>query len=1020
MGNSLCLCRALSIYEFKSDRLLGDKTIEENAIALDPYAVLTNGDPSQLEHSSKLLLIHQLRIIEKKDPYFRRGDFWRRYSVAGFFNKEILSEMKPLLESSNDGQLRDLIIEVLTGSPVVDQLKEPLRKILLAHSENKNTRLLAARCLLSSPHCITPQDLKVLIKEKSETSLEISTSFIEYLKPEGLDQETTTNFFRSCADLYPSHKNLSEHLTFSNHFIKRAIHQLSLSTTTAILDNLVQDIACKCGRGSYGCNCLSGISKVTGLLLDHYFHLATPPLDPSQIWLWIKNLRFREGKSPRQSKSVSTLQEDDKLRQSIIAQALRNLTDKDEIHSKKLYNLNFHSHSGLKLQPKDSEFLANLAFEADNINLWGSLIPQHTPQSKDEHTSCLRRHMRKQAFSKPNFLKKWTEINTETQELSKKSQLHNSKLIRRMRRYQKREEEKKTYNLKLISDNRSSIESGRNWSFLALSSELILLAPEKIESEIGDEKLAYNSLLNCLDFITPEVPNLSDLAQLRCESKWSHSEAILYAACLVRLRITKNLNSVNPYLLISLRANIYANYTAISLDERNKLRAEIDRIIFPNKIDPENFIREYIEPQFSHPNFTHPELWLISDDKSFKHLRADLSIDWLRRFPDMQTESLDILFEIAARHKKYNELKEIIKTQQTALKSAHKKQNHHQDSARRRSFWLLRAWFFLEEIPREDWKEFISDKTTALLIYERSGRVFYRNHSHWPTLTSIKIEEILNAYIEQWPKVELPSHWGSESPSNELAYRFLKDVIWLINSDTPEIAIPVLERLLADARFADLHNDLKNIQATQLRKYALINFEAPPPQEIAHLLDRDTVITVEGLRSLILQELQVFQKSIWGGEYNSGDRFYEKGERLNEEACTEIIAERLSLRLQPKSITITPEHTLKSRKRSDFTAAKIINNKRRLLVIEVKGQWHRDLYKAASSQLNERYSIHPDAEQQGIYVAIWFGRHEKVANRKQHTIATAEELRISIENAMPPELSGRIDIFVLDVSKASR
>jgi hypothetical protein len=31
VGNSLCLCRALSIYEFKSDRLLGLPTAEQRA-----------------------------------------------------------------------------------------------------------------------------------------------------------------------------------------------------------------------------------------------------------------------------------------------------------------------------------------------------------------------------------------------------------------------------------------------------------------------------------------------------------------------------------------------------------------------------------------------------------------------------------------------------------------------------------------------------------------------------------------------------------------------------------------------------------------------------------------------------------------------------------------------------------------------------------------------------------------------------------------------------------------------------
>lgn len=83
----------------------------------------------------------------------------------------------------------------------------------------------------------------------------------------------------------------------------------------------------------------------------------------------------------------------------------------------------------------------------------------------------------------------------------------------------------------------------------------------------------------------------------------------------------------------------------------------------------------------------------------------------------------------------------------------------------------------------------------------------------------------------------------------------------------------------------------------------------------------------------------------------------------------------------------------------------------------MKGQWHKDLYTAASAQLHERYSIHPDAEQQGIFIVIWFGKHEKVSGRKRHSIKTAQDLKKSIEATLPPQLQGLIDVFVLDVSK---
>ncbi len=68
----------------------------------------------------------------------------------------------------------------------------------------------------------------------------------------------------------------------------------------------------------------------------------------------------------------------------------------------------------------------------------------------------------------------------------------------------------------------------------------------------------------------------------------------------------------------------------------------------------------------------------------------------------------------------------------------------------------------------------------------------YGDYPYWPELTSNKVEAILDAFIDKWPKVDLPSHWGTESPKEEKAYRFLTEVIWSLSSDDPDDAIPVL------------------------------------------------------------------------------------------------------------------------------------------------------------------------------------------------------------------------------------
>ncbi|EEH92514.2 hypothetical protein CSAG_00868 [Citrobacter portucalensis] len=998
---------------------LGNRSVQGTIIALDAYAVLANGDPSQLERSSKRQLLNRLKEIEVADPYFRRGDFWRRFSAAGFFTPDVVEEIKPLLTMDNGGHLRDLLLELLADSPVNSQLMTELSQLTLDPNESEHIRTLASRCLFNVQEYNFIGALAVLIFEASHISLNIAAKIIEIAGPENFDCRYLSGFLRVCANIYPSHKEQLAGVVGRRYFIRTLISHVSLHTLECLLDELTHNLCCQCGKESYECDCRNGISKIVGLMVDRYFELAQAPFDPVRIWQWIGNLNFHRQCRADESKSVQVLQENEGLRQGIMSYVFGSLTDREAIFNIKVWKFegNLHSHSGLQLWKNDYKFILNLAFKIDNVDLWASFLTSHQRyrQKEEQGPDELRTQMRQHALSKPAFMRAWTSYNNAMRQ-SKQEYVWRFRRSRKMKRRDRKQQEIHYKNINFVNENRDTVEQGRHWACLVRFAELVLMHPENIELEFGDETLVRNALRNCLDFITPVVPTLPELAALQCESQYAYSEMILYAACLEILRAEGSLERVDITLLTALRTHIHMGYDSVSTEERDALQTEVDRLIFPDSESAENYLRQYVEPQLVQP-CPHPEIWLLSGEDVFRHSRAKLSVEWLRRFTDLSPDSVDAIFEIAAKYGDRKDLKEIIAERCSQMMSDWPNPTENKDFERKRIFWLIREFYFLENITETYWAWLKSDKDNLRFFYERSGRMSRSEHHAWPELTSIKIGAILDAFIEQWPRVELPNHWGSDSPETEKAYRFLTDLIWSIESDIPDNAIPVLGRLLADPRFVDLHKGLQSIYAGQIRKKALRDFEPPTPDEIVQRLDCDTVITVEGLRQLVLQELNDFQKAIDGGEFNSADRFYEKNERLDEVRSTLIIAERLNLRLEPQGISITPEHQLKDQNRSDFTASKLIGGKRRLLVTEVKGQWHRELYSAASAQLYDRYSIHPDAEQQGIFLVIWFGENETVAGRKSHGIKTAQELKISIEATMPDDLRCLIDVFVLDVSR---
>jgi len=184
------------------------------------------------------------------------------------------------------------------------------------------------------------------------------------------------------------------------------------------------------------------------------------------------------------------------------------------------------------------------------------------------------------------------------------------------------------------------------------------------------------------------------------------------------------------------------------------------------------------------------------------------------------------------------------------------------------------------------------------------------------------------------------------------------------------------------------------------------------------LLDQNAVATVEGLRALLLEELQELQRAIDGSEFDPVEMFYDGGNRVDENTASKRIADRLQLRLKALNMAVTIEHQLKDAKRCDITTTTMLGGSRKLLVMEVKGQWHRELFTAAAAQLHERYSIHPDAEQQGIYLVLWFGEGEKIAGKKDATVSSPEDLYRKVVESVPEELKGLIDVFVLDLSRS--
>ncbi|MDR6873576.1 cytidylate kinase [Bosea sp. BE125] len=990
---------------------LGNAALQEVCIQADPYAVLANGDPSQLTAASKRLLLRRLKELAEIDPHFRRSDAWRRFSVAGFFSLDMVEELRELLGSgSRHHELRDLILELLEGSAVAPLLIDALQTLALDKDADRYSRFRALRLFAGIEGHDIGAGLSGLIKNQDRASLRLALEMAEEVDVAALDEQTLFDLLEQAGSLGRRRaRRAGEDMDTDFHIryhVKEVINKLELPATVYLLNTLTNNLTCTCGKkSSYTCECLPGPSKIVGSLLDRYFTLEQSAHDPMQIWGWIKPLVFSGNSKLRNSQSVVALRENHELRRAIQRLAFYDKPTKEEIWDARSQFWSGTSHAGLRIDYADVMEINDHAFRTANVALWESFYHRHDYYAQERKPDEYRHRLRQQAQDNPTLLRAWSKLERAVRVTARREPVH---WTRYNRKWKEREERNQQKQKNFYRNNRTEIEAGKNWRAVRELADFYLLQPEKLTEFLDDIGMADRALLNSFEMLGPFVPSLGKLVKKRLAVT-----RVLHAACLATYRANGSLDGIGDEILRAVKTDSLG-YPGVPKEEAATFESAIDRRLFPSPAHAEAYAREFIEPQLIRSNDAVTDVSWLDHEEAFKPLRQTLALEWLIRFPAMPQTARETLFGICAKHADRQQLNKLIDARCAQFITPD------QDlpgASPERAFWFLRALFFLPSPVPDIWDFFAGDAQTIFSIEHRAGRWGRDEAVGWPPLSAEKVYRVLSAYVDAWPKVHLPSSHGTGSPPGETAYRFLTEVIYAISRDDPTRAVPVLDRMLADTRFANFYTDALGLKAQALRKSAHQSFRPPSPGAVVNLLDNNGLATVEDLRAFLIEELRAYQAWLRHAETNPLDVFYPGGRRLQENDARNRIVEDISARLSSRNLLVTIEHHMADANRCDITVAAMIDGRRHLLVIEVKGQWHSELFSAAATQLHDRYSVHPDAAMQGIYLVLWVGGDETIAGRRDPAIFTAEKLAATIDAGMPAELRNAIDVFALDLSR---
>ena len=102
----------------------------------------------------------------------------------------------------------------------------------------------------------------------------------------------------------------------------------------------------------------------------------------------------------------------------------------------------------------------------------------------------------------------------------------------------------------------------------------------------------------------------------------------------------------------------------------------------------------------------------------------------------------------------------------------------------------------------------------------------------------------------------------------------------------------------------------------------------------------------------------------------------------------------------------------------DKRADLVCNSSKMQLPIEVKGQWHDDLWTAMNDQLGDLYLKEYQSKGQGIYLIFYFGENttKNPKRNDEYKPHNALQLQECLTACVEEKYKEGIDVFVMDLS----
>lgn len=969
----------------------GDPEIALAVIARDPMGIIEYGDADVLGIEQARALLTALRELAKRDPHFRE---WKEYSIKSLMQLPLLADVRAaIIDPEVEFGLRAMLLEGIPGSALADPLRDDLRRMVLDRAAVYAHRRLAANALVVLGGEDWQQIIQHLRDEDTDNSVRLGIEIATALEEMPVSDDLLIALLIRRAELDTRTVGLFA-------AIDKTLPDDRLDD---FLDAFVVALPKLGNRHERPNN-----DELTDLGYDLIARrLKIGPIEPLRLWNWLKPFDEAVGFS-REVRSVvhKQIRDDDALRRTIQTHVLF-----DEPGDKTLWQRAWRLTSRSPgLAPTNDDVL--LLFDRLSPNeregdRWKDLV--NLVRHSGEEGRAVRERAKQFVANRADMLS-WIDRLADQSPPEWEVRQAKERRRRDAKRAMEWQEHRKNFTSHIPEMRRGEFQ----WLFNPALAYLKrfhdvgddLPAHERIAQWLGDDiaEAAHEGFEVFL--LSGQPPAAQQVADSYAESRSWNATHIIIAGIAERFRRLGRdaFDGLSDDRLLTafhdLRYVKIADHAGLSELEQAVADEVESRDLF------EFATRQWIEPQLAAKRQHVDQLYALMRDEHHRSLATKLAEEWLDRFPDMAGEPEAELID-----------RLLVAGQRDKLRHLECDRRKLELTSERRANWDAVAFIVDFEDQRDhlnavakgdpDWmwtlrRRLSGDRWQSLVMY----------------LSPVQLSWVVSTFRGLFPNAGHPSgvFHGDTNPWD--ASDFLFGVSNRLANDTSEAAVSQMNELLS-APTDGYTEGLRTRAAEQLQKVVQERYQPVSLAELRAVVKHEAPSNVADLQAMMMALLQSAQNRIRSSPDDAWRGFYDDNDcPRDEERCRDHLLTILGL--HPEGIDLMPEGHLADDKRADIIALRPGMR----LPIEIKGQWHSELWRATDSQLDRLYAADYAAERRGIFLVLWFGNGVRDDKRKPRAQArgkrrpqTADELRGGLIAASKAAQSGSIKIFVLDLSR---